>query len=107
MVWLVMRYMAAETLMPAKVCFFHALLSVAVIKHFFCYGDAIPLLGPWEFRLVTPVQDNEHQVFIPSLVAQMQCQNKLGVCFNYVMNMKANALHSRCFKGDLTTEQMP
>lgn len=61
---LVMRYMAAESLMPADDCFFHAPLSVAVIKHFFCYGEAIPLLGPWEFRLVTPVQDNEHQAFI-------------------------------------------
>lgn len=71
--------MAAESLMPANDCFVHAPLSVAVIKHFFRYGEAIPLLGPWEFRLVAPVQDNEQQAFIPSPTVQEQCQNKLGV----------------------------
>lgn len=85
MFWLVLRCMAAELLMPANDCLFVFLYSsfVAVIKHLFCYGDAIPylhaLLRPWELRLVTPVQNNEHEALIPSPTAQEQCQNKLGV----------------------------
>lgn len=64
MFWLVMRRMAAESLMSENIgfvfVFFHAPLSEVVIKHFFCFGEAISFLGPCEFRLVTPVQDNEH-----------------------------------------------
>lgn len=67
---LVKRCVAAESLMPENDCFFPAPLSVAVIKHFFCSGEAIPLLGPWEFRLVTPVQDNEHQAPKPTPITQ-------------------------------------
>lgn len=79
---------------------------VALIKHFFCYGEVIPhssSLGPWEFRLVTPLQDNEHQAFILSPTAQEQCQNQLGVWVLIMwQSIKVNVLHYRCFKGNLT-----
>lgn len=71
--------MAAESLKSENDFFFHAPLSVVVIKHFFCHGEVISLLGPWEFRLVTPVKDNEHWACISISTAQKQCQNKLRV----------------------------
>lgn len=78
--------MAAESLMSENDClifFFQALLSVVVIKHFFCYGEAISLLGPWEFRLVTPVHDNEHWACTSTSTAVPEQGQSLS--FNYMM----------------------
>lgn len=72
--------------------FFHAPLSVAVIKHSFCYGEAIPLLGPWEFRLVTPVQDNEHTAVHQAPPPKSRAEQAQSLSFNYVM-----IYESECF----------